>query len=136
MILLSVTITLLLLRNRQIPLHQSSNFVLSLSNYSRSRTMLFDITAYAILWYSANTVDISSDVSDVAGSVLLFNVFSSVILNDPSISSSASIVSGLCCAVLSICDLYHNCSCLISSLFCLWSSTTILSCIFLTVSFI
>jgi len=60
--------------------------------------------------YTAGTgaVDISS-VSGVASSVLLFDMLSLVILSDPNISSNASIVSGLCPAVLSVCDFYHNC---------------------------
>ena len=48
---------------------------------------------------SAGAIDILS-VSGVAGSVLLFDMLSSVILNDPSISSNASIVSLFCPAVL------------------------------------
>ena len=64
-ILSSVAITLLLLRNNQILFHQSSNFVWSLSNYFRFKTMLFGITAYAILLYTTNigAIDISSDAS-------------------------------------------------------------------------
>ena len=51
---------------------------------------------------SAGAVDISS-VSGVAGSVLLFDTLFSVIFNDPSISSNASIASMPCPAVLTIC---------------------------------
>ena len=135
-ILLSVTITLLFLKNRQIPLYQFSNFVLSPSNHPGSGTMLFGITVCAILWYSVSTVNISLDVSNVASSVVLFlfNAFSLVILNNPSISSSTSIVSGLYLAVLSIHGLYHNYLYLVSGLSYLGSSTTILSYIFLIVS--
>ena len=69
-ILSSVAITLLLLRNNQILFHQSSNFVWSLSNYSRFKTMLFGITAYAILLYTTNigAIDIFSDT----GCIVLF----------------------------------------------------------------
>ena len=74
MILLSIAITLLLLRNNQIPLHQSSNFVWLLLNYPRFRTMLFGITAYAILLCTTNigAVDISSDAGCIA--LFLFKV--------------------------------------------------------------
>jgi len=43
-ILLSVIVTLLLLKNNHISLHQSLNFVQSLSNYPRSETILLDTT--------------------------------------------------------------------------------------------
>ena len=56
-----------------------------------------------------NTVDISS-VFSIAGSVLLFDILSSVILSDLNISSSASIVSGLCPAVLSVHSFYQTIS--------------------------
>ena len=45
-ILSSVSMTLLLLRINHIPLHQSSNFVWSLSNYSGSGTIFFGILIY------------------------------------------------------------------------------------------
>jgi len=78
--------------------------------------MLFDITNYAVLFCTVNAANISSNVSGVAGFVLLFDTLSLVILNDPSISSNASIVSGLCLAVLFVCGLYYNCLCLVSVL--------------------
>ena len=46
MILSLVSMTLLLLRINHIPLHQSSNFVWSLSNYSGSGTIFFGILIY------------------------------------------------------------------------------------------
>ena len=49
----------------------------------------------------AGTVDILS-VSGVTGLVFLFDMLSLVILNDPSISSNASIVSTFCPAVLAV----------------------------------
>ena len=109
MILSSVATTLLLLRNNHISLYQSSNFIQSPSNYSGSGTMLFGMLAYTFSLYtiSIGTINISS-VSDIAGSVLLFDTLSSVILSDPNISSSASIASGLCYAILSIHGFYHN----------------------------
>ena len=109
MILSSVATTLLLLRNNHISLYQSSNFIQSPSNHSGSGTMLFGMLACTFLLYttSIGTINISS-VSGIAGSVLLFDTLSSVILSDPNISSSASIASGLCYAILSIHDFYHN----------------------------
>ena len=100
------TTTLLLLRNKQVPLYQSSNLVLSPSNHSRSGTIaLFRV----LLLYAAGAgaVDILS-VTGIAGSVLLFNMLSSVILNDPSISSNASIASVLCLTVLA--TLFLHCT--------------------------
>jgi len=55
----------------------------------------------------AGAINISS-VSDVAGSILLFDALSSVILSDPNISSNASMASGFCPAILSVCGFYHN----------------------------
>ena len=133
-ILSPVAITLLFLRNRQIPLHQSSDFVLSLSNHPGSGTILLGIIACTVLLCTAGAVDISSNVSGIADSVLLFYILSSVILNDSSISSSTSIVSELCHTILSVHSLYYSHLYLVSGLLYLWSSTTILSCIFLMVS--
>ena len=110
-VILSLVITtLLLLRNNCISLHQSSNFVLFPSNHSRSGTILFGVVVCMFSLYTAGTgaVNISS-VSDVASFVLLFDMLSSVIFSDPNISSSASIASWLCPAILSVCGLYHNC---------------------------
>ena len=90
-ILLSVAITLLLLRNNCISLHQSSNFIWPPSNYPWSDTILFSITTYTVLSCatSTGTVNISSD----ANSIVLFpsEAYFSVILNDFNISSSVSI---------------------------------------------
>ena len=94
----SATTTLLLLRNKQIPLYQSSNFVLSPLNYPGSRTIVF-VGVLLLYTASASAVDILS-VSGIAGLVLLFDTLSSVILNDPIISSNASIVFSFCPAVL------------------------------------
>ena len=85
----SVAMILLLLRNNQISLYQSSNFIQLLLNYFRSGTILFCITVYAVLLYTAGigAVNISSDDT---GFVILFlsEAYSSVILNDLNISSS------------------------------------------------
>jgi len=67
-ILLSAATTLLLLRNSLIPLHQSSNFVLSPSNYPGSGTIFF-IIVFLLCIAGTDAIDISS-VSDVAGSIL------------------------------------------------------------------
>ena len=107
-ILLSAATTLLLLRNSLIPLHQSLNFVLSPSNYPGPGTMFF-VDMFSLCIAGTGAVNISS-VSGVAGSVLWFDMLSSVILNNISISSSASIVSRLCPAVLSVCGFYHTVS--------------------------
>ena len=81
MILSSVATTLLLLRNNWILFHQSSNFLLLLSNHLGSGTMFFSMTVSS---YTAGlgAVDISSNNT---GSVVLFlsEMYSSVILNDP-----------------------------------------------------
>ena len=109
-ILSSVATTLLLLRNNWIPFHQSLNFVLFPSNHPRSGTILFSVVVYMFLLYTADTDAINiSFVSSVAGSVLLFNMLSLVILSNPNISSNTSIASGLCPAILSVYGLYHNC---------------------------
>jgi len=88
-ILSSIVVTLLLLRNNQIPFHQSLNFVLFLLNYSGSRTMLLDITVYSLYTASASAINILSILSI---SVVSSEVFSSVILNDPSCSDNTSIL--------------------------------------------
>ena len=89
MILLSVSMTLLLLRNSRIPLYQSSNFVRSPSNYPGSGTIFFGISTNTFLPISmamdAGAVDISVSVC----SLVLFEA-SSVILRDPNLSDNAS----------------------------------------------
>ena len=91
-ILSSVAMTLLLLTNNQIPLYQSSKFVRSLSNYPRFKTMLFGITVYAVLLYTAS-IDAVNISSDDIGSIVLFlsEAYSLVILNDSNIFFSALI---------------------------------------------
>ena len=91
-ILSSIAMTLLFLRNNQIPLHQSSNFVQLPSNHPRYETMLFDITSCAISLYttSVGTANISFNN---AGSVFLFlfETYSLVIFNNPNIFFNVSI---------------------------------------------
>ena len=86
MILSLVSMTLLLLRNNYISLHQSSNFVQSLSNHSGSRTILLGTVTYIFLFISANATDISLFDHLFVSSEALF-----VIFNDPNLSDSASI---------------------------------------------
>ena len=88
-ILSSVSMTLLLLRNSHIPLHQSSNFVQSPSNHPRSRTIFFGIPADTFPPIStamgAGAVDISVSIR----SLVSFEV-SSVIFRDPNLSDNTS----------------------------------------------
>ena len=86
-ILLSVPVTLLLLRNNLIPLPQSSNFILSLLNHSGSGTMFFGMIVCLFCTASASAVNISSIVSV---SVVSFEVSSLVILNNLSHFDNAS----------------------------------------------
>ena len=88
MILSSIPVTLLLLRNSLIPLHQSSNFVWLLSNYPGSSTIFLGIPACAFLLFtaSAGAVDISVSVC-----LSLLEAFS-VILRDSSHSDNALIL--------------------------------------------
>ena len=109
-ILSSVAVTLLFLRNNHILLYPFSNFVQPLSNYSRSRTILFSITVCAISLCTTgvSAVNISSDVGFIV--LLLPQVYSLVILNNPNISLSTliSMASYLYLSVLSVCNFYHN----------------------------
>ena len=90
MILSLVPMILLLLRNNLILLHQSSNFVQSLSNYPGSGTMFFSNLVCLYSWLvtaiSAGAVDISMSVCSS------FVEASSVILRDPSHSDNTSIL--------------------------------------------
>jgi len=103
-ILLSVFITLLLLRNILIPLHQSSNFVHSPSNYSGSRTIPLDITAYMFLFASAGATEIFLSDCLYVPSEALFMIF-----NDSSLSNITSILFVLYELILSLCVLHHMC---------------------------
>ena len=76
-ILLFVPVTLLFLRNSQILLHQSSNFVLFPLNYPESRTILLDNSAY-LFYITANIsaidmLSIYSAISSEASSLVIFN---------------------------------------------------------------
>ena len=95
MILSSISVTLLLLRNNLIHLHQSSNFIQSPSNHPRSGTMFLSISAYAILLFTAGAVGISVSIC------LSSFETSFVILKDPSLSNNALISFVLLKLVLS-----------------------------------
>ena len=105
MILSSVPLTLLLLRNNLISLHQSSNFVRLLSNHPGSRTMLLGIPADLFTTgVAAGAVDISVSVCSS------FVEASSLICKDPSHSDNASILFVLLKLVLiSSCSYYYPC---------------------------
>ena len=87
-ILLSVFMTLLLLRNSLIPLHQSSNFVQSLSNHPGSSTMFFGIPActFSLIAAGAGATDISVSICSYSLEV------SSVICKDSSHSDNVLIL--------------------------------------------
>ena len=63
------------------------------------------VGTFSLYVADTSTIDIMS-VSSVAGLVLLFDMLSSVILNDPSISSNSSIVSVFHSTILAILYLF------------------------------
>ena len=89
-ILSSVLRTLLLLRNSRIPLHQSSNFVRSPSNYPGSGTIFFGTPAWTFSLFATATGAGATDISSVVVCSYSSKA-SSVICKDPSCSDSASI---------------------------------------------
>jgi len=84
-ILLSISVTLLLLRNNWIPLYQSSNFVLSSLHYSGSRTILLGNSTCLLCMFPDATKMLS------VYSVVLSEA-SSIIFNDPSHSDNTFIL--------------------------------------------
>ncbi len=94
MILSSVPLTLLLLRNNLIPLHQSSNFVWSPSNHPGSGIMFFGNPAWMFSLATAAPGAGVSDISVFVGSYSSVEV-SWLICRDPSCSDNASILSVL-----------------------------------------
>ena len=88
MILSSVLVTLLLLRNSLIPLYQSSNFDWSPSNHPGSSTILFGNPACT--FSLAATAAGATDISVSACSYSSIEV-SSLICKDPSRSDNTSI---------------------------------------------
>ena len=108
MILSSVSMTLLLLRNNLIPLYQSSNFVWSLSNYPGSSTIFFDIPACTFLLIPTAAGAGADDIS-VSVHLYLFEA-SSVTCKDLSRSDNTSISFVLLELVLVLlCSLYYTC---------------------------
>ena len=106
MILSSVSMTLLLLRNNQISLHQSSNFVLSPSKHPGSKIIFSSITAYPFSFVitGAGTIDISlSDHSYISSKA------SFVIYKDPSLFDNASILSVCLELILVLLVAYATC---------------------------
>ena len=90
MILSSVSITLLLLRNSLISLHQSSNFVQSPSNHLGSSTMFFGIPACA---FSLVAAAAGTGATDISVSICSYSLEASfVIYRDPSCSDNVSIL--------------------------------------------
>ena len=104
MILSFIPVTLLLLRNNLIPLHQSSNFVRSPSNYPGSGTMLLGIPTDLF------TVGVVTGAVNISVSIcLLFIEAFSLICKDPSCSNNALILFVLLELVLVPCSLYYTC---------------------------
>ena len=108
MILLSVLLTLLLLRNNLIPLHQSSNFDQSPSNHPRSSTMFFGNSAWMFSLTAAAAGAGATDISVSVGSYSSVEA-SSLIFKNPSRSDSASISFALLELVLVPCSLHYMC---------------------------
>ena len=103
-ILSSVSMTLLLLRNNCILPYQSSNFVQFPLNYPRSRTILLVTITYTFLFIGTCTTDISLSDHLFVCSEAFFMIF-----NNPSLSDSASLLFVLYELILSLCSLHHMC---------------------------
>jgi len=104
-ILLSVSMTLLLLKNNYISLHQSLNFVLFLLNHPGSKTIFLGTIAYLFVFIITSTgaIDIALSDHSIVLSKILF-----VICKDPSHSDSASILSVFLKLILvPLCSLYY-----------------------------
>ena len=93
-ILSSAATTLLLLRNKWISLHQSSNFIRSPSNHPRSDTIFFSNSAWPFSW-PITSIGAGAGATDISASVHLLLVlsFEASICKDPSHSDNASILS-------------------------------------------
>ena len=102
MILSLVSMTLLLLRNNCIPLHQSSNFVRSPSNYPGSGTIFLGNPVCPFSWLVPAIVAGATDIS-VSVCLLLVEA-SSMICKDSSHSNNASILFVLLGFVVSSCS--------------------------------
>ena len=108
MILLSVPLTLLLLRNNLIPLHQSSNFDWSPLNHPGSSTMFFSNPAWTFLLTAAATGAGATDIS-VSISLYLSVKASSLICKDPSHSDNVFILFVLLELILASRSLHYTC---------------------------
>ena len=107
-ILSSISMTLLLLRNNLIPLYQSSNFVWSPSNHPGSSTIFFGIPAY-IFSFIATAGAGAVDISSVVVCLYLLEA-SSMICKDPSCSDNVLISFVLLELVLVfLCSLNYTC---------------------------
>ena len=91
MILSSVYMTLLLLRNNLIPLHQSSNLDWSLSNHPGSSTMFFSNPVCTFPLFATVSGTGTADISSIVVCSYSSEA-SSVICKDPSHSNNASIL--------------------------------------------
>jgi len=96
-ILLLVSMTLLLLRNNCIFLHQSPNFVQFPLNYLGSRTILFGVTACTLSFIVTGAGATNICLSDY---LFISLEASFVIFKNPSLSNNALILSVLCELVL------------------------------------
>ena len=107
-ILSLVSMILLLLRNNLIPLHQSSNFVQSPSNYPGSSTTFFSIS---VCTFSLTPAAAGAGADDISVSICLSLLEASfVICKDPSHSDNALILFILLELVLvPLHSLYYMC---------------------------
>ena len=105
-ILSSVSMTLLFLRNNLIPLHQSLNFIQLPSNHPGSGTIFFGIPAYT---FSLTPVVVGASADNISMSIHLSSLkASSVIYKDPSHSDNISILFVLLELVLVLlCSLHY-----------------------------
>ena len=104
MILSSVPLTLLLLRNNLIPLYQSLNFVQLPSNHPGSRTMLLGISVNSFI------ADVVAGAVDISVSICLLLVEASLLIcKDPSCSNNTSILLVLLELILASHSLYYTC---------------------------
>ena len=108
MILSSVPLILLLLRNSLIPLHQSLNFDRSPSNYPGSSTIFFGNPAWT---FSLTAAAAGTGATDISVSIGLYSSTeaSLLICKDPSCSDNVSILFVLFKLVLASCSLHYTC---------------------------
>jgi len=91
--LLSITITLLLLKDNYVSLYQFLNFICSLLNYFRSKTILFGIYISNVIYVNVTSVYILNMLLNAVFVVLVSSkVYYLVILNNSSNFFNASIL--------------------------------------------